>query len=452
MLVRDDETGDFVRATESTKLKNGNSYRAMLVPECLAEIIRIVIDTYHTDPETGAVDGDARLIPGVQQANVSGAGNLRNLIRQAAVKAGVRGTEVEERLKPHHLRASIATDNSLRDETTDALQQRYLGHRAGSSVLLRDYLLDDPGAKGLFDIRDSIETDVRARIGDLIVPTAATNQWGLDNPARARSDYSESVLVACGWRTVSGDGEWLTSGKVAALLGIHPSKARERMADGRIAAVRGSWGERECWLARSDDVEAYITETAEGTTVDELAGRLGLSYHQTYQELKRLGLVSNKPSGQRVMLTERQVSAVEEEQERISALHRRAVRVTEAARMLQKCERTVRGYLTANTLETDPETDSSGARFVTRTSLERALEERSPRPPRPNSDTMSFADVIVLTDLGRRQLRDLIAAGHLVSVKTGRESAITVVSLRAWAVGYRPDLLSRLRPDGSASA
>lgn len=441
-----DECGRWVRSTESSRLKTDASDRVMPVPSCLAELIRIIIDAYHTDPDTGGVMAEARLIPGVQQADVGGLGNLRQRLREAAAVTGVRDGDVDERLRPHQLRSALATDIHLRQDAIDAIQQRFLGHRAGDTMLLRHYLLDDPEAQALVDIRDAIEADVRRRLGDLLVPTAASHQWGRDNRHRDEQDYTETVLVACGWRDGGADETWLSTEKVACLLGIHPSKARERMADGRIPAKLRRWGTRECWVARRDDVEAHLAETSAGTSVEELAVRIGQSYHQTYQELRRLRITPAHPGGQRIMLSDEQVECVQLEQQRIRALHERAVRVAEAARLIRRKDRTVRGYLAEGKLELDPETDASGARFVTRRSLEAHLAEREPKPQVESaSESMPITGVEGMTGLSRRQLRDLIQGGHLVAVNAGRDVRVTVASLQAWAIGYRPDLLPRLR-------
>lgn len=281
-----DEYGRWVRTTESSDLKTRASYRVIPVPDCLAEVIRVIIDAYHTDPDTGSVAADARLIPGVRRAGASGMHNLRARLQEAAAATGIRDPqEVQGRLRPHQLRGAAATDIHVREDAIPTLQQRFLGHRAGDTILLRHYLLDDPESRGLLAIRDAIEADVRERIGDLIVPTAADFRWGLDNPIRGRLGYVETVLSACGWRAAGPDDDWLSSAKVACLLGIHPSKARERMADGRIPGTLRKWGTRDCWFARRSDIEAYLEQLSKGTTVEELATQLGLSYHQTYQEL-----------------------------------------------------------------------------------------------------------------------------------------------------------------------
>jgi hypothetical protein len=111
------------------------------------------------------------------------------------------------------------------------------------------------------------------------------------------------------------------------------------------------------------------------------------------------------------------------------------MKLSAAARQLQVSFTTVRVLLSRGELELDPETDTSGARFVTRASVEACWltrNRRTRRKPKPAS-TVAFADVMVATGLGRRAVVDLVRAGVLEEVGGRRSTCeITRASLEAW--------------------
>lgn len=85
-------------------------------------------------------------------------------------------------------------------------------------------------------------------------------------------------------------------------------------------------------------------------------------------------------------------------------------------------------------LTQDAETDGSGARFITRASVDRVSLAHSDRPThvRIDTGTVPLADVIRFTGRSRTQLLDIVRAGVLEQVPGRGRCQLTVDSLRAW--------------------
>jgi hypothetical protein len=96
---------------------------------------------------------------------------------------------------------------------------------------------------------------------------------------------------------------------------------------------------------------------------------------------------------------------------------------------------TVRLLVATGDLELDPETDTSGARFVTRASVHACWLTRN-RTTRRNTEpvaTVPYDEVMRFTGLGRRAVVDLVRRGVLEELPGRRTTcAITTSSLDAW--------------------
>jgi excisionase family DNA binding protein len=443
-----DEHGQYVTEHQREATKREASRRVLWAPPVLMQLIRIIIEAYHTDPDTGQVRRDARLIPGLQEQDRAGKHTFRTALKQAAGAAGIEEDELETRLTPHHLRRSLATTVAYEQVTDEVSQRMHLGHQAGQDVRSRHYLLKDPRHRELKRIAEHTETQVREIADDLIAPTSKSVQWGRQNPIRRRLDYVQIVLGHYGWQVPLQDAgsEWLTVAETAKLLGMHPTKVRERMADGRIPAEQRPWGTRYCWHARREDVEAYLREVTPEYTLEGIAKEVGLTYHQAYEQLKRLGAHPHRKPGSRALeVTAEHLQLLRAEQHRVRCLHERAMPLPEAAAALQRSERRTREVANAGGLEVDPETDASGVRFVTRRSVQRLLDGAAqPDVATRPADTLSLQEIGERTGLSRTQVKRLIDAGHLEAVANGRSLTVTTPSLVRWATGFRPDLLANL--------
>lgn len=103
----------------------------------------------------------------------------------------------------------------------------------------------------------------------------------------------------------------------------------------------------------------------------------------------------------------------------------RALRVALSTAALMSC---------AGQLDVDPETDSSGARFVTGASVQEcwlARHDQKRRRARPTA-TVPLAEVARFTGESESCLVDLVRTGVLHGAGAGRGSHITVSSLKFW--------------------
>lgn len=85
-------------------------------------------------------------------------------------------------------------------------------------------------------------------------------------------------------------------------------------------------------------------------------------------------------------------------------------------------------------LDTDPESDSSDARFVTRESVEKCRVAQVGHAPAgtPEQAAVPLADVVRFTGRGRTELLDLVRAGILDEVPGRGPCELTAASLRTW--------------------
>lgn len=159
--------------------------------------------------------------------------------------------------------------------------------------------------------------------------------------------------------------------------------------------------------------------------------------------VRRLGLdVRQDPSSREYELTTEQVDQLRAEHERIVALHRRSMKLAAAARQLKVALSTISVLSRNGDLDVDPETDSSGARFVTRASIEvcwiarHASKRRAAQPVA----AVPLAEVTRFTGHSSTQIMDLVHAGVLQQVPGRRAVRLTATSLRAWMDSQAEDI------------
>lgn len=94
----------------------------------------------------------------------------------------------------------------------------------------------------------------------------------------------------------------------------------------------------------------------------------------------------------------------------------------------------------AGQLDVDPETDSSGARFVTRTSVQQSWLDRQSkaRSRRRAEPAVALAEVARFTGENPRALMDLVRAGILEQVPGRRAVQLTAGPLRSWMASREP--------------
>jgi hypothetical protein len=151
--------------------------------------------------------------------------------------------------------------------------------------------------------------------------------------------------------------------------------------------------------------------------------------------LRCLGLeVEQRPGHLEYLLTHQAAKALQVEHQRIQALHRRSMKLAAAARALNVALSTAALLSRTGQLDIDPETDSSGARFVTRTSVQQCWLDRQ-LSTRPRADTGSgvpIVEVARFTGQTTGELTELVQTGALEEVPGRRGRQVSVRSLLAW--------------------
>jgi integrase len=438
--VRDDH-GRIVAAPYKATVKTAAGSRVLVVPEKMMELIRVAIDAFQADPDTGAVDPAARLVPGIHQADRAGQAGYQDAIEDATMAEGLASSDLGFRVSSHLLRKSLATDLAWQAGIEDAVRRRFMGHRAGDDVFGRIYTLDHPEVAPLVKVAAVLDDKIATTIATLLIPTIRPVYWGQANPLLARADHVNATLGAAGWLIDPGtpDDPLCDAARVAVELGIYVTTARRWMADGTLRSVVAPDAKGvPRRFARLSQVWACRDRLANRTLLPDLAEQLGVRYHELYHAVRRLGLTLDRhPTTGEYEVSPAAADALRAEHGRIQALHRRSMKLAAAARQLRLALSTV-GLLAKNgDLDVDPETDSSGAKFVTRTSVERCWIARNAakRPAAQPVAAVPIAEVARFTGHSTTELMDLVRAGVLKQLLGRRACQLTATSLRAWMVG-----------------
>jgi hypothetical protein len=405
----------------------------------MMQLLRVAIEAFHTDPDTGQVDTDARLVPGILQANAGGQIGYQSALGDAAREEILASRDLGFRVSSHLLRKSCATDLAWASGIEDTIRRRFMGHRAGDDVFGRIYTLDHPDVAPLQQVAAVLDTNISTQIATLLTPTTRRVHWGRTNPLSYRADHIDAVLGAAGWLVDPGDPDdpLCEPKRVADELGIAVTTARRWMADGTITSVvapdRHGVPRR---YSRLSDVWAQRDQLAGTLRLGDLAEQLGVRYDEIYRTMASIGLgPAQHQTSKELVLSDAEAEALRVEHARVRALHRRSMKLSAAARQLQVSVTTAGVLLNRGELELDPETDTSGARFVTRASVQSCERVRSATTHRRHEPvaTVSFAEVMRVSGLGRRAVVDLVRAGVLEEV-AGRHATceITAASFDAW--------------------
>jgi hypothetical protein len=343
----------------------------------------------------------------------------------------------------HLLRKSLATDLAWSAGIEDSVRRRFMGHRAGDDVFGRVYTLDHPDVAPLTKVAAILDENIVCHISTPCTPTTRTIHWGSANPISVRADHVTSVLADAGWQIEPGDPDdplW-DAKRVAQELGIVSTTARRWMTDGTIPSVvlpDGDGVPRR--YSKMSDVWAYRDQLAGVVRLPDLAEELGIRYDAIYRNARHLGLdIEQHPTSREFSLTDEQAHALRAEHARVRALHRRSMKLPAAARQLNLTFSTVRLLAQRGELELDPESDTSGARFVSRASVQAcwiARNEAKRRKVLPVA-TVPFAEVVRFTGLGRRDVVDLVRQGLLEELPGRRTTCeITTASLESWLAAH----------------
>ena len=434
-------------------LKRAASFRVIVVPSTLMDAIRVVVEAFHTDPDSGVVDLEARLVPWIVKEG-RGQSAFRAALDAALAREGFDLDTCGFEVTSHDLRKSLATDLAWNAELDELAKRRVMGHKAGDDVFARIYTLDHPTLAPLAAVASAVEASVAEAVPTLMVPTERAVRWSADNPLRARALHVEAVLAEAGWLAYSGGGAnpWCDTNRVASELGVALTTARRWMRDQVVPCTTDTDEHgNECRRARLADVQAVKERLSGRILLRDLARDLGVGYHRAWQTLKRLGIdPSRDPRTEELVLSPDEAAATRAEFTRLAALASRSVRLSAAATKLGVSLGEVKQLIRRGQLVEDAERDAFGARYVTLASLETTRVARGgAAPPVVGVDVVSLATVVELTGLTHPQVVDLTDRGLLERRDIRRHFHVTVDSLRRWARGYRPDLLCSLGDEPS---
>jgi hypothetical protein len=235
----------------------------------------------------------------------------------------------------------------------------------------------------------------------------------------------------CDAQRVVADSVFVTTARRWMAGGIVPSTVvpDERGVPRRFARLSAVWAARE--------------HLCERVLLPDLAEQLGLRYHELYHMVRRLDLkLELYPGTREYQVTPAAAAALRAEHERVRALHRRSMKLATASRQLKVALSTVVLLAKTGDLDLDPETDSSGAKFVTRASVKRWWIVRSSAVKRRSTQLVAgvpVAEVARFTGHNVTELMDLVRAGALEQVPGRRAVQLTAASLRAWMATRNDD-------------
>ncbi|WP_457253654.1 hypothetical protein [Pedococcus sp. P5_B7] len=443
-----DEAGNVQVGDSSDQLKNTSSYRVVVAPPILMDLVRIVIAVFHTDSD-GSIRHEARLIPGLERQDAGGQQGFRSALKAAA--ASVRnelGVDVPEVLDvskvfsvtPHNMRRTILTELHLAG-ISDRAAQRIAGHVGGEAVLHRHYLLDDPQLQEEFKAAAVSERELRAAVGrGLTVPTSVRCTMGNQRALAADAVRIDTELVACGWLVLATDGDdyLLGASEVAVELGVSVGAARRWLASGYVPSVlevrRARGSERR---ARLQDVLKVKDELSGRVTLRDLADELDRPYHAVYRFI-RGGARELEPCGERDYLVPSGVAtAVREHFKAQDDLRARAVPTSEAAVALGMQVPVLIHMITTGVLVEDDRA-ADGRRMVTKESLDAELSRRQV-PGRRCDALVNWAQACSLLESPNAQMRAWAEGGQLEVRWKSRRRYVTQASLLRLMVECCPE-------------
>lgn len=116
---------------EATKTEA--STRVLVAPPAMMELLRLVLEAFHTDAGTGEVEETARLVPGLRREEAGQLG-YREAFAAASVSEGLGSADLGFRVSPHLWRNTVATDLAWQPGIEDGVRRRFIDHRAADDV------------------------------------------------------------------------------------------------------------------------------------------------------------------------------------------------------------------------------------------------------------------------------------------------------------------------------
>jgi transposase-like protein len=303
-----------------------------------------------------------------------------------------------------------------------------MGHRAGTDVFALVYTLDSRLKEHLAPVAREGENKItESGIAGLMVPTGMRPSYGSDLD-QERLLATDAVLEATGWQV--REYEDLVDVKEAAvILGMAENSTR-RLFGKMFPCVETPRGR----CATHDDVFAYRQRWDGYHQLPDVAATAGVEYHPAYRVMQRLGIEPKLDDYSRsFMLSGEEAERIIAEVARLHRLHERSMTVAATCARLGAAHSSIHKWVKEGRLAYDEETDGKGTHFITRASVEAEAVRRRNRRPSVRVDAFKLA-----TGFDGAEVTALVRAKCLVRDRTGE---LTPESVRAWVVGFRPDLL-----------
>ena len=359
-----------------------DSWRLLVVPAPLMDLIRVVIDVFHTDSD-GTVDPKARLIPGLETANVGGQSTFRAALAAAASAEGLsvevdggRASANQRTLitpTPHHLRKSFATALGATQEKIEHIRAA-LGHHRGEEVIHLHYLVEDPELKPQRAIAEAMSTQIADALPHgLMVPTAKRCTTHNQSALADRAAEIDARLADIGWLTHHRpEGDWLTVSDAAATRGVTPAQIRSDIRSGRLPAIEVTRSDQEGkqYLVATADVLAMADRLGTGSELRQLAEELDVAYDTVrHYVVRHPDLTWESNGGRDYRVTEDVADAIRAYFLAQRSLSERARRMPEVANELGVSVAAVDTHIRHGRLVED-DRFHGGVRSITKASLE----------------------------------------------------------------------------------
>lgn len=382
------EGEEIVRTFHKEGMKHAYSERMQLVPAQLMALFDDAIAVFHTDALSGAVDLEARLVPGLASQHFGGQETFRSALKQAAQEAGVTTVTLNGFTRtvlgapnPKDLRSSAVTDLEWVPGLDPTALRRYAGHAPGTDVHALHYVIDQPVNEKFVQVCSAMESLIRAELpGGLTIPTAKRCTTGSQRTLNARSREIDERLIQRGWLLTNADepsDPWLSVEEAAEILGQAPSTVRRWIREGRLPASVGKsrGGTHQGHRIKHSAVVSFAHVEQGRTTLTDMEDITGVSYHRLYSWVRRFSLPTEQ-AGERglfvcdVTIAELQRLAVVERK-----LQSEGISFAEAASILGVQSRTIDSRVQLGTLQELPERGPDGTRYVTRESVVRVVDK-----------------------------------------------------------------------------